>query len=48
MRAGHRRPLAVDVMTTFVPMKLEKVSLGVERKFDLPLIRDDALIGELV
>jgi type VI secretion system protein VasG len=42
------RPLSVEAMTTIVRMKLMKVAQRIERKFDLPLICDDALIGELV
>ncbi|WP_031363516.1 type VI secretion system ATPase TssH [Caballeronia sordidicola] len=42
------RPLSSDAMTTIVRMKLAKVAQRIERKFNVPLICDDALIGELV
>jgi type VI secretion system protein VasG len=41
-------PLSADAMTTIVRMKLEKVAQRIERKFGVPLICDDTLIGELV
>jgi len=42
------RPLSSDAMTTIVRMKLAKVAQRIERKFNVPLICDDALIEELV
>ncbi|WP_367889775.1 hypothetical protein [Burkholderia sp. S171] len=42
------RPLSSEAMTTIVRMKLAKVAQRIERKFNVPLICDDALIGELV
>ncbi len=42
------RPLSTEAMTTIVRMKLDKVAQRIERKFNVPLICDDALIGELV
>jgi type VI secretion system protein VasG len=42
------RTLSSDAMTTIVRMKLAKVAQRIERKFNAPLICDDALIGELV
>jgi len=42
------RPLSSDAMTTIVRMKLAKVAQRIERRFNVPLICDDALIGELV
>jgi type VI secretion system protein VasG len=42
------RPLSAEAMTTIVRMKLNKVAQRIERKFGLPLLCDDALIGELV
>jgi type VI secretion system protein VasG len=42
------RPLSSEAMATIVRMKLDKVAGRIERKFGLPLICDDALIGELV
>jgi type VI secretion system protein VasG len=42
------RPLSSDAMTAIVRMKLAKVVQRIERKFNVPLICDDALIGELV
>ncbi|WP_031360010.1 type VI secretion system ATPase TssH [Caballeronia sordidicola] len=42
------RPLSSAAMTTIVRMKLAKVAQRIERKFNVPLICDDALIGELV
>jgi len=42
------RPLSSDAMITIVRMKLAKVAQRIERKFNVPLICDDALISELV
>jgi type VI secretion system protein VasG len=42
------RPLSSDAMTTIVRMKLAKVAQRIERKFNVPLICNDALIDELV
>jgi type VI secretion system protein VasG len=42
------RPLSSDAMTTIVRMKLATVAQRIERKFNVPLICDGALIGELV
>ncbi len=42
------RPLSSDAMTTIVRMKLDKVAQRIERKFNVPLICEDALVGELV
>ncbi|MGX6998909.1 type VI secretion system ATPase TssH [Caballeronia sp. KNU42] len=42
------RPLSSDAMATIVRMKLAKVAQRIERKFNVPLICDDALISELV
>lgn len=42
------RPLAADAMTTIVRMKLAKVATRIERRFDVPLQCDDALVAELV
>jgi type VI secretion system protein VasG len=41
------RPLSSDAMTMIVRMKLAKVAQRIERKFNVPLICEDALIGEL-
>jgi type VI secretion system protein VasG len=41
-------PLSSYAMTTIVRMKLAKVAQRIQRKFNVPLICGDALIGELV
>ncbi|KWW36258.1 type VI secretion system ATPase TssH [Cupriavidus metallidurans] len=42
------RPLAAKAMATIVGMKLAKVAERIERRFDVPLRCDDALVAELV
>ncbi|SAL70911.1 protease associated ATPase ClpB [Caballeronia choica] len=42
------RPLSSDTLASIVRMKLDKVAQRIERRFNVPLVCDDALIGELV
>ncbi|MDR5753437.1 MULTISPECIES: type VI secretion system ATPase TssH [unclassified Caballeronia] len=42
------RPLSADAMASIVRMKLDKVKKRIERRFDVPLVCDDALVAELV
>ena len=42
------RPLSADALASIVRMKLGKVARRIERRFNVPLVCDDALIGELV
>ena len=42
------RPLSADALASIVRMKLDKVAQRIERRFNVPLVCDDALIGELV
>lgn len=42
------RPLSADALASIVRMKLGKVAQRIERRFNVPLVCDDALIGELV
>ena len=42
------RPLSADALASIVRMKLDKVARRIERRFNVPLVCDDALIGELV
>lgn len=41
-------PLSADALTTIVRMKLDKVASRIARRFDVPLVCDDALVSELV
>lgn len=42
------RPLSADALASIVRMKLDKVTKRIERRFDVPLVCDDALVAELV
>jgi len=42
------RPLAADAMASIVRMKLAKITERIERRFNVPLYCDDALVEELV
>ena len=42
------RPLSADALASIVRMKLDKVAQRIERRFNVPLVCEDALIGELV
>jgi type VI secretion system protein VasG len=42
------RLLSADALASIVRMKLGKVAQRIERRFNVPLVCDDALIGELV
>jgi type VI secretion system protein VasG len=42
------RPLSTDALASIVRMKLDKVTRRIERRFNVPLVCDDALVDELV
>lgn len=41
-------PLSDDALATIVRMKLDKVAARIARRFEVPLVCDDALVAELV
>ncbi|WP_027211773.1 type VI secretion system ATPase TssH [Burkholderia sp. WSM2232] len=42
------RPLTAEALAQIVQMKLDKVARRIEKRFDVPLVCDDALVAELV